>query len=178
MDEIREVTVRLISSFTVINVLFSNLHTSGMLNVLCYSPVWILIHTRIRHCVLFCTVIILYACASKATEKKVSFGWIRGSGTKGKQFVLMSYKCAIFNNHFCSTIDFRISSYYSAVWALRNSMKLFQKMIHLYFRHESKKKNHLSLASWKHRTHQITARSLLFKGPVSKMPCYLLPNTT
>lgn len=156
MEEIREVMVRLISSFTVIYVLYSNLHTSGMLNVLCYSPVWILIHIKIRHLVFkkrcslimymfIYTVTILCACASKAT-KRISFGWVKGSGTKGKQFVLMSCKCAIFNNHFCSAIDFRMPSHYTAVWAVWNSMKLFQKMLHLHFRNESKK-NHLSPAS-------------------------------
>lgn len=51
----------------------------------------------------------------------------------------MSCKCAIFNNHFCSAIDFRMSSQYSPIWAVWNSMKLFQKMLHLHFRNESKK---------------------------------------
>lgn len=80
MDEIREVTVRLISSFTVIYVLYSNLHTSGMLNVLfpcvnthpyenktfCLEKALLIYYVYI--CI-YCTVIILYA--SKATEKSI-----------------------------------------------------------------------------------------------------------
>lgn len=86
----------------------------------------------------------------------------------------MSCKCAIFNNQFCSAIDFRMSPHYSAIWAVWNCMKLFQKMLHLHFRNESKK----IIFPLLHATRGITARSLLFKGPVSKMPCYSLPNIT
>lgn len=106
------------------------------------------------------TVIILCLWANKAT-KTVSLGWVKGK--------------IVFNNHFCSAIKFRMSSNYSAIWAVWNRIKLFQKMLHLHFRNEFKKIIFPLLHESTEHIRSLRDRCYLKAHWVR---CYLLPNIT